>query len=154
VRKKVGSGVKVLSKFERERRYSEVVRLRKEGMTLRQVADIVGIHPSSVSHIQNRRKNYAWSLQSEDVVLRRLWADVDHVTQSLLGAAVRIEELTARLGDTRAIGATKAEVKKCLIQLSQSNESIRALRLLLKNILDQDTSQAATSTARGQRPKS
>lgn len=107
-------------RIDHEKRQSDVLALHKEGRGTEEIAETLGLHPSTVSDVK-----VTLGIASSTPAVK-LWKDVDHVATTLSGATSQIEKLAALVVGA-PLSATEEEIESCIKRLSAVTASIRHL---------------------------
>lgn len=99
-------------------------RLHGEGLGTLGIARSLNLDKATVSILKGR-------LGVANTGSVKLWRDVEHLVNSLVGGAPLVEGLANRLG-TEKVKASPEEVQSCIKKLSKVTASIRALAAAIK----------------------
>lgn len=115
-------------RVDHEKRRLDVLELHNQGFGTTEIGKRLGLGKMTVSNIKS-----ALGI-GENSPSVKLWSEIDHVTTTLEGAALKVEQLTEALATTVPIAGPE-EIKRCIQSLSETLSKLRGLRSALKGLL-------------------
>src|SRR5690606_96040 len=114
-------------RIDHEARKRAVLDMHSQDLGTMEIARRLELAPSIVSRLKTELGLEPVRRPRSDIDGAKLWDDVDHVTASLEGMAMKVEDLAGKLDSTELAGREK-EIKQCIKSLSEITRTVNQLR--------------------------